>query len=150
MDCPAQKLSILDALSVPLISSSCLKNNNCKTIPACSCPRLHNCCGEWEGWDPVNWLNHTSWVAIVTQTDRPKGATIWFLWGGGGAGRLRKKKISGSDFREKILRHEGPAKKVLRLAWGSAFALRNLFSHSKFRLSQSKICFRSLKSAFAV
>ena len=33
---------------------------------------LHNCCGEWEGWDPVKWFNHTSWVAIVTPTDRPK------------------------------------------------------------------------------
>ena len=45
---------------------------HCKIISACSCPRLHNCCGEWEGWDPVNWFNHTSWVAIVTPTDRPK------------------------------------------------------------------------------
>ena len=26
----------------------------------------------WEGWDPVNRFNHTSWVAIVTPTDRPK------------------------------------------------------------------------------
>ena len=41
-------------------------------VLACSCPRLHNCCGEWEGWDPVNWFNHTSLVAIVTPTDRPK------------------------------------------------------------------------------
>ena len=47
-------------------------NFSCKIIPACSCPRLHNYCGEWEGWDPVNWFNHTSWVAIVTPTDRPK------------------------------------------------------------------------------
>ena len=23
-------------------------------------------------WDPVTWFNHTSWVAIVTSTDRPK------------------------------------------------------------------------------
>ena len=45
---------------------------NCEIIQACSCPRLHNCCGEWEGWDPVNWFNHTSWVAIVTPADRPK------------------------------------------------------------------------------
>ena len=32
---------------------------------------LHGCCGEWEGWarKPVN---HTSWVAVVTPTDRPK------------------------------------------------------------------------------
>ena len=31
----------------------------------------HGCCGEWEGWarKPVN---HTSWVAVVTPTDRPK------------------------------------------------------------------------------
>ena len=32
---------------------------------------LHGCCGEWEGWarKPVN---HNSWVAVVTPTDRPK------------------------------------------------------------------------------
>ena len=32
---------------------------------------LQGCCGEWEGWarKPVN---HTSWVAVVTPTDRPK------------------------------------------------------------------------------
>ena len=27
---------------------------------------------KWEGWDPVNRLNHTSWVAIVILIDRPK------------------------------------------------------------------------------
>ena len=32
---------------------------------------LHGCCGEWEG-GPVNQINHTSWVAVVTPTDRPK------------------------------------------------------------------------------
>ena len=32
---------------------------------------LHGCCGVWEG-GPVNQINHTSWVAVVTQTDRPK------------------------------------------------------------------------------
>ena len=42
---------------------------NCKIMSACLCLRLHNCCGEWEGWDPVNWFNHTGWV---TPTDRPK------------------------------------------------------------------------------
>ena len=32
---------------------------------------LHGCCGEWESWarKPVN---HTSWVTVVTPTDRPK------------------------------------------------------------------------------
>ena len=45
---------------------------NCKIIRACSCPRLNNCCGEWEGRHPVNWSNHTSWVAIIAPTDRPK------------------------------------------------------------------------------
>ena len=34
---------------------------------------LHGCCGEWEG-GPVNQVNHTSWVAVVTPTDRPKSA----------------------------------------------------------------------------
>ena len=33
---------------------------------------LHGFCGWWEGWDPVNRFNHTSWVAIVTPADRPK------------------------------------------------------------------------------
>ena len=32
---------------------------------------LHGCCGEWEG-GPVNQVNHTSWVAVATPTDRPK------------------------------------------------------------------------------
>ena len=32
---------------------------------------LHGCCGEWEG-GPVNQVNHTSWVVVVTPTDRPK------------------------------------------------------------------------------
>ena len=45
---------------------------SCKLIPACSFPRLHNCCGEMENWDPVNRFNHTSWVSTVTQSDRPK------------------------------------------------------------------------------
>ena len=25
-----------------------------------------------EGWDPLNWFNHISWVTVVTPTDRPK------------------------------------------------------------------------------
>ena len=33
---------------------------------------LNYCFGEWEGWDPVNRFNHTSWVAIATPTDCPK------------------------------------------------------------------------------
>ena len=32
---------------------------------------LHGCCGEWEG-GPVNQVNHTSWVAVVSPTHRPK------------------------------------------------------------------------------
>ena len=28
--------------------------------------------GGREGWDPVNWFNHTSWAAVITPTDRPK------------------------------------------------------------------------------
>ena len=34
---------------------------------------FRSCCcfGEWEG-GPVNQVNHTSWVAVVTPTDRPK------------------------------------------------------------------------------
>ena len=32
---------------------------------------LHGCYGELEG-GPVNQVNHTSWVAVVTPTDRPK------------------------------------------------------------------------------
>ena len=30
--------------------------------------------GKWEGWDPVNQLNNTIYVAVVTQTDRLKSA----------------------------------------------------------------------------
>ena len=33
---------------------------------------LHGFCNKWESWDPVNRLNHTSLVAIVTPSDRPK------------------------------------------------------------------------------
>ena len=32
---------------------------------------LHGCCGESEG-GPVNQVNHTSWMTVVTPTDRPK------------------------------------------------------------------------------
>ena len=32
---------------------------------------LHGCCGKWEGKDSKP-VNHTSWVAVVTPTDRPK------------------------------------------------------------------------------
>ena len=28
-----------------------------------------------EGWDPVNQFNHTSWMAVVTPTDRPKSVS---------------------------------------------------------------------------
>ena len=33
---------------------------------------LYSFCGSWEGWDPVNRFTHTSWLAVVTPTDRPK------------------------------------------------------------------------------
>ena len=33
---------------------------------------LHGFCGYWEGWDPVHRFKHTSWVAVVAPTDRPK------------------------------------------------------------------------------
>ena len=39
---------------------------------------LHVCCGEWEGW-PVNRVNHTSLVAVVTPTDRPKSVRNCYL-----------------------------------------------------------------------
>ena len=39
---------------------------------------LHSCCGEWEG-GPVNQVNHTSWVAVVTPTDRPKSVRIRYV-----------------------------------------------------------------------
>ena len=32
---------------------------------------LHGCCGKWEGLARKP-LNHTSWVDVVTPTDRPK------------------------------------------------------------------------------
>ena len=33
---------------------------------------LHGCCGKWVSWSSVNRFNYTSWVAVVTPTDRPK------------------------------------------------------------------------------
>ena len=60
------------------------------------------------------------------------------FYAGGGGRKTLQKKIPALILGEKIL----------RLALGGAFALRNLFSHSKFRLSQSEICFGSPKSAF--
>ena len=32
---------------------------------------LQSCCGWWEDCDPLNRFNHSSWVAVVTPTDRP-------------------------------------------------------------------------------
>ena len=32
---------------------------------------LHGCFGEWEGW-ARKLVNHISWLAVVTPTDRPK------------------------------------------------------------------------------
>ena len=48
-------------------------------LQICKCVSfwLHDFCGKWEGWDPVNRLNHTSWVAIVTPTDHPKSLRYW-------------------------------------------------------------------------
>ena len=68
----SQNYSVIFSKLFPLETLLIQVLDNCKIIPACSWPRLHNCCGEWEDWDPVNWFNHTSWVAIVTPTDRPK------------------------------------------------------------------------------
>ena len=31
---------------------------------------FHGCRGKWKV-EPVNQVNHTSWVAVVTPTDRP-------------------------------------------------------------------------------
>ena len=33
---------------------------------------IHIFCGYWAGWDPVNRFKHTSWMAEVTPTVRPK------------------------------------------------------------------------------
>ena len=37
-----------------------------------SCDLITQLNGHWEGWDPVSRFNHTSWLAAVTPTDRPK------------------------------------------------------------------------------
>ena len=42
---------------------------------------LHGCCGEWEV-GPVNQVNHTSWVAVVTPTDRHNCCLIELFCGG--------------------------------------------------------------------
>ena len=47
---------------------------------------LHSFCGYLEGWDPVNWFNHTSNVAVVTPADRPKSVRnccVIEVFGGG-------------------------------------------------------------------
>ena len=31
---------------------------------------LHSFSGKWEGWDPFNRFNHTSWMDVVTPTYR--------------------------------------------------------------------------------
>ena len=51
-------------------------------VSLCSCPRLYNCCGEWEGWDPFNRFNHTSWVAIVTPTKSVYNSCVVEICGG--------------------------------------------------------------------
>ena len=28
--------------------------------------------GKWEGWEPINQLNHSSWMSVVTPTNHPK------------------------------------------------------------------------------
>ena len=40
---------------------------NCKVIYACFCPRLHSCCGVWEGGP----CKPHQLVAVVIPTDRP-------------------------------------------------------------------------------
>ena len=34
--------------------------------------RFQCCCIGWEGWRFQNPVNHTSWVAVVISTNRPK------------------------------------------------------------------------------
>ena len=49
----------------------CLYKEVYLQIFKCMSFSLHGCCGKWEG-GPVNRLTITSWVAVVTPTDRPK------------------------------------------------------------------------------
>ena len=44
---------------------------DCLQMLKCVSFWLHSFCGWWEGWDPVNRVDHTGWVAIVTLTDSP-------------------------------------------------------------------------------
>ena len=41
---------------------------------------LHYCCAEWEGWYPLNPVNHTNWMTVVTPTDRSKSVRNCFWW----------------------------------------------------------------------
>ena len=41
-------------------------------ILKCASFWLHVFCGWLERWVPVNWFNHTSWMAVVTPIDHPK------------------------------------------------------------------------------
>ena len=58
---------------------------------------LLNFCSEWEGLDSVNWLNHTSWVAVVTQTDRPKSVRNRCIIEGFGAVNRRNTEAPGAN-----------------------------------------------------
>ena len=40
---------------------------------------LHGRCGKWEGWALVNRFNHTSEVAVVAPTDRPKSVRNHYI-----------------------------------------------------------------------
>ena len=49
----------------------CLYKEVYLQIFKCASFWLHGCCGEWEGWARKS-VSRTSWVALVTPTDRPK------------------------------------------------------------------------------
>ena len=44
---------------------------------------LHSFCGQWQGWVPVHQFNHTSWMAVVTPTDR-RSTIVLYSEGFGG------------------------------------------------------------------
>ena len=100
---------------------------NCKVVPACLCPRLHNCCGGWEGWDSVNRFNHTSWVAIVTPPDRPKSVRNRSVIEVNGGGVIMLSRCL-------LYLYVGVGAFVIRLSQISSFLSSYFLTQSKYRI----------------
>ena len=75
---------LLWPLHLGLLLVCCLYKEVYLQIFKCVSFWLQDCCGNWEGWTRKS-VNHTSWMAVVTPTDRPKSVhnrcvIELFLW----------------------------------------------------------------------